>query len=87
VGRGSVAIGQAYVPEGNGPPQLRLNGPIVTVFTGSSFVGSIAESRMEALGPDATLGVVADLLAELPRLEARIGHVTDVLGKAHPTSA
>jgi spectinomycin phosphotransferase len=53
----------------------------------ASFVGSIAESRMEALGPDATLVVVADLLAELPRLEARIGHVTDVLGKAHPTSA
>ena len=50
------------------------------------FVGSIVENRMEAMGPDATLGVVADLLAELPRLEARIWHVADVLGRAHPAS-
>lgn len=48
----------------------------------AGFVASIAEGRMEAMGPTATLGVVADLLAELPRLERRIGHVTEVLNKA-----
>ena len=45
----------------------------------AGFVGSIVEGRMEAMGPAETLGVVAGLLAELPRIEGRIGHVTDVL--------
>jgi spectinomycin phosphotransferase len=53
----------------------------------ASFVDSIAEGRTEAMGPDATLGVVADLLAELPRLDGRIRHVTDVLSNARPTSS
>jgi spectinomycin phosphotransferase len=46
----------------------------------AGFVGSIVEGRMEAMGPAETLAVVAGLLAELPRIEGRIGHVTDVLG-------
>jgi hypothetical protein len=41
---------------------------------------------MSAKGRDATPGVVVDLLAELPRLDARIDLVAGVLGKAHPTS-
>lgn len=45
----------------------------------ASFVESIVEDRMEAMGPDATLGVVADLLAELPRLEGRVRQVAGVL--------
>ncbi len=52
----------------------------------ASFVGSIVENRREAMGPNATLGVVADLLAELPRLEARITHVRSVLDRAHAPS-
>lgn len=45
----------------------------------ASFVESIVEDRMEAMGPKATLGVVADLLAEVPRIESRIGQVAGVL--------
>ena len=45
----------------------------------ASFVESIAGGQMEAMGPDATLGVVADLLAEAPRLESRISQVAEVL--------
>ncbi len=47
----------------------------------ASFVGSIVEGRMEAMRPGAMLGVVADLLAEVPRLESRISTVSRVLVK------
>lgn len=53
----------------------------------ASFVESIAEGRMEAMGPDAMLGVIADLLAELPRLEGRIRQASRVLAKARQLSA
>ena len=45
----------------------------------ASFVESIAVGQMEAMGPDAMLRVVADLLAEVPRLERRISQVAGVL--------
>ena len=45
----------------------------------ASFVESIVENRMEAMEPDATLRVVADLLAEVPRLEGRLSQVARVL--------
>ena len=47
----------------------------------ASFVESIATGQMEAMGPDAMLGVVAELLAEVPRLEGRIDHVAGVLAR------
>jgi hypothetical protein len=37
---------------------------------------------MEAMDSNAMLGVVAELLAELPRLEGRIEHVAGVLNRA-----
>lgn len=45
----------------------------------ASFIDSIAEGRVEAMGPDAMLGVIAGLLAELQRLEGRIEQVAGVL--------
>jgi Ser/Thr protein kinase RdoA (MazF antagonist) len=45
----------------------------------AAFVGSITEGRMEAMGPAATLGVVADLLAEMPSIEGHIERVGEVL--------
>jgi spectinomycin phosphotransferase len=53
----------------------------------ASFVQSIAEGRMETMGPDAMLGVIDDNLTELPRLEGRISHVSRVLAKARQPSA
>jgi Ser/Thr protein kinase RdoA (MazF antagonist) len=48
----------------------------------AGFVGSIAEGKMEAMGPAATLGIVADLLAEMPSIEGHIDRVLDVLVSA-----
>jgi Ser/Thr protein kinase RdoA (MazF antagonist) len=48
----------------------------------AAFVGSIAEGQMEAMGPASTLGVIGDLLAEMPRIEGQIDRVRDVLVRA-----
>ena len=48
----------------------------------AGFVGSIAEGKMEAMGPAAMLGIVADLLAEMPSIEGHIDRVLDVLVSA-----
>jgi hypothetical protein len=48
----------------------------------ASFVESIVRGQMAAMGPDAMLAMVADLLAEAPRLERRIRQVSRVLSKA-----
>ena len=53
----------------------------------SSFVNAIAQGQMEAMGPRAMLGVIADLLAESPRLESRIRHVAGVLSEVRRPSA
>lgn len=47
----------------------------------AGFVGSIAEGSLEALGPAATLRVIADLLAENPRLEGWIEHAAEALAR------
>ncbi len=41
----------------------------------AGWVGSIADDRMEAIGPAATIRVVADLLAEMPLIEEKIRRV------------
>jgi hypothetical protein len=48
----------------------------------AGFVGSIAAGRMEAMAPAAMLGVVANLLAEMPRIEGEIERVVDLLAGA-----
>jgi Ser/Thr protein kinase RdoA (MazF antagonist) len=53
----------------------------------AAFVGSMAEGQMEAMGPAATLGIVADLLAEMPRIEGQIDRVLDVLVRARRGAA
>jgi len=53
----------------------------------ASLVDSIAHGQMEAMGPEAMLGVIADLLAELPRLEGRMRLVAEVLSEVRQSSA
>jgi aminoglycoside phosphotransferase (APT) family kinase protein len=48
----------------------------------ASFVESIATGQRDMMDSDAMLRVVADLLAELPRLERRIEHVSGLLARA-----
>jgi Ser/Thr protein kinase RdoA (MazF antagonist) len=53
----------------------------------AAFVGSIVEGQTEAMGPAATLGIVTDLLAEMPRIEGQIDRVLDVLVRARHGAA
>jgi spectinomycin phosphotransferase len=46
------------------------------------FVESIAVGGSDAMGPTEALRVIANLLAELPRIEDRIAHVASVLRQA-----
>jgi Ser/Thr protein kinase RdoA (MazF antagonist) len=48
----------------------------------SGFVGWIADGHREAMDPAAVLGIVTDLLAELPTIEGHIQRVSGVLVEA-----